>query len=249
MYNVPTHIKTHVDRIIKEYDDMYRQGHKIALQILRGNKLYSGLETTEYYLNAVKNFRRLLSKPEGNLFIGTDSEIQKRIYQQICEFYKPLSPEAICRITREVVCQGQLERAINVARRNSVTSKEAHQISQYITNGRTLNWGDIDETVNRKVFKLVKSEEDFEDLLHRTGKEPITEITQEGSHPYSQIRIAFQVWDIQSLYRKQSRFREFRTFWEAPHVVEEFDLEYTIFNMWNDVTKTGIYYVYIPQFN
>ena len=53
MYNVPTHIKTHVDRIIQEYDDMYRRGHKIALQILRGNKLYSGLETTEYYLKEV----------------------------------------------------------------------------------------------------------------------------------------------------------------------------------------------------
>ena len=30
-------------------------------------------------------------------------------------------------------------------------------------------------------------------------------------------------------------------------VTDDFDLDYIVFNMWNDVATTGIYYVYIPE--
>ncbi len=247
MNQVPLHIKKHVDRIIREYDLLYRQGHKIALQFLRGNRLYSGLETTKYYLDSIKNFRKQLNKPEGDFFTGTDFEVQKRIYEKICEYYKPLSPEAICRITHDVVCQGQLEDAIRAAKKNTATFKDAVQISRFISNGCILNWGECDEKVNRKIFKLIKTEESFESLLNRTGKDSLVEITSDGIMHYNNIRVAFQFLEIPALYRKQARYREYRNFWEAPHSVEDFDLDFTIFNMWNDITETGIYYVYIPQ--
>ena len=249
MTQVPLHIKKHVDRIIREYELLYRQGHKIALQFLRGNRLYSGLETTKYYLDSLKDFRKLLNKPEGDFFTGTDFEIQRRIYETICEYYKHLSPEAICRITHDVVCQGQLEDAIRAAKKNNTTFKDAVQISRFIANGCILNWGECDERVNRKIFKLVKTEESFEDLLTHAEKNPLVEITSEGNMTYTKIRVAFQFLEIPAMYRKKSRYREYRNFWEAPHTVEEFDLDHTIFNMWNDITETGIYYVYIPKVN
>ena len=247
MNQIPLHIKQHVDRIVREYELLYSQGHKIALQFLRGNRIYSGLETTKYYLDSIKDFRILLNKPEGEFFTGTEFEIQKRIYEKICEYYKPLSPEAICRITHDVVCQGQLDEAIRAAKKNLSTFKDAVHISRFIANGCTLNWGDCDERVNRKIFKLVKTEECFENLLNRAEKQPFVEITNDGFIPCTQIRVAFQFLEIPDIYRKKARYRDYRNFWESPHRVEDFDLNYTIFNMWNDVTETGVYYVYIPQ--
>ena len=249
MNQVPIHIKKHVDRIIREYELLYRQGHKIALHFIRGNHLYSGLETTKYYLDTIKDFRKSLNKPEGDFFTGTDFEIQKRIYQRIFEYYKALSSEAICRITHDVVCQGQLEDAIRAAKKNNATFKDAVQISRFISNGCVLNWSERDEKVNRKIFKLIKSEENFENLLNRADSKTLVEITDEGSMTYSQIRVAFQFLEIPAMYRKKSRYRDYRNFWESPHSVEDFDLDYTIFNMWNDITETGIYYVYIPKVN
>lgn len=249
MYKVPAHIKSHVDRIIKEYELLYTQGHKVALQFLRGNRLYSGIETTKYCLDSIKNFKALLNHPTGELFSGTEFEIQKKIYQKIYEFYKPLSPDAICRITHDVICQGQLEDAIKVARKNPTIHEDAVRISKFISNGRTTSWSESDEKVNRKIFKLVKTEELFEALLNRTGKDTTIEITSESNNPCSQIRIAFQYLEIPSIYRKQARYRVYKEFWEAPHSIEDFDLDFAIFNMWNDITETGIYYVYIPQFN
>lgn len=247
MYQVPCHIKLHVDRIIKEYEKLYRQGYKICLQMLRGNRIYSGLETTEYCLNSVKHFRRLLDNPEGELFTGTETDIRKKIYLKICEFYKPLSQEAICRITHSVDCQGQLERALQAAKKDPSTAEDAKKLSCFIANGRVLNWGQCDEHINSKVFKLVKSEDAFEKLLSRTDEDTTVEITQISISPYTKIRVALQTIDIPTMYRKQVRVREFKNFWEGYHAPDEFDIEYTIFNMWNDITETGIYYVYIPK--
>ena len=247
MYNVPCHIKLHVDRIIKEYETMYRQGHKIALQMLRGNRIYSGLETTEYCLKTVKNFRRLLDNPEGELFTGTETDIRKKIYLKICEFYKPLSEEAISRITHQVDCQEQLERALRAAKKNPSTAEDAKNLLWFISNCCVINWGRCDENINSKIFKLVKSEDAFEKLLSRTNEDTTIEITHRSRTDYSKIRIALQTIDIPTMYRKQVRVREFRNFWEGPHADNEFDIEYTIFNMWNDITETGIFYVYIPK--
>lgn len=247
MQTVPCHIKLHVDRIIKEYEKLYHQGYKIALQMIRGNRIYSGLETTEYCLNTVKQFRRQLDNPTGELFSGTDDDVKKKIYFKICEFYQPLSQEAISRITHKVDCQEQLERALRAAKKNPSTAADAKKLSAFIANGRILNWGRCDENINSKIFKLVKSEDAFEKLLSRADEDSTIEITHISITPYTKIRVALQTIDIPTMYRKQVRVREFRNFWEGYHAPDEFDIEYTIFNMWNDIAETGIYYVYIPK--
>lgn len=247
MYNVPSHIKLHVDRIAKEYEKLYQQGHKIALQMIRGNRTYSGIETTAYYLNCVKQFRKLLDNPAGDFFTGTEMEINKRIYFKICEFYHPLSKEAVSRITHKVECQGQLDKALRTAKKYPCTAEDAKKVSQYIANARIATLDSYDDNIYSKIFKLVKSEDAFEKLLSRTDSDTTVEICQINGNPLTAIRVALQTIDIPTMYRKQVRVREFRDFWEGYHAPDEFDIEYTIFNMWNDITETGIYYVYIPN--
>lgn len=247
MYKVPCHIKAHVNRIVREYELLLHQGHKIALQLFRNNRMYSGLETTEYFLKSARHFRNLLDTQGEYLAAATEEEFRRKVYQKICEFYNPLSETAILRITHSTACQEQLERALRAAKKNLSLASDAKFLSWFISNACIQSWCPADESINHKEFKLVKTEEAFEKLLSGQEKYPTIEITQDGNAPYSRFRIALQTIDIEACYRKQSRVREYRNFWDNYHNIEEFDTDYKIFNMWNNITETGIYYVYIPQ--
>ena len=247
MHQVPAHIKQLVDRIITEYERLCRQGHKIALQMYRNNRIYSGTETTKYYLEEVRKFRKLLDKPTGSMFVGDEMDVNKRIYKKICEFYKPLSPTAVKRITCSTSCQGQLEDLLYSAKRNPLLAADLKHLTWFIYNGNTVSWNHIDENVQRKYFKLVRNEEAFGKLFSTASAAPLVEITHTGSFDCSKIRIALQIQDIEAIYRKQSKLREYKNFWSNATNIDEFELEHTVYNLWNDVAETGIYYVYIPK--
>lgn len=246
MHKVPSHIKAHVNRIVREYEILVHKGYKITLHVFKDNRLYSGVETTEYFLKSVKHFRKLLDTQEEYLAIPDEENFRKAIYLKICEFYKPLSQTAIQRITNSSVCQGQLEDALRFAKRDPLYCSEAKFISCFISNACTQHWCDADETIIHKEFKLVRSEEAFEKLISGQGKYPIFEITQSGPFPFTRFRVALQKFSIEDCYRKQARLREYRNFWEGPHNIEEFSTDCEIFNLWNNISETGVYYVYFP---
>ena len=247
MYKVPPHIKAHVSRIVREYEVLVHQGHKIALQFYRDNRIYSGTETTEYVLKTAKHFRKLLDTQDEYLQSQTEEEFRRKVYLKIHEFYKHLSEIAILRITRSSVCQGQLEEALRAAKKSPALYPEAKFISWFISNACTQHWCDADENIICKEFRLVRSEEAFEKLINGTGKFPTVEITHEGQAPCSCFRVALQKLSIEDCYRKQSRMREYRTFWENAHNIDAFSTDYEIFNLWNNVFETGVYYVFFPE--
>lgn len=247
MYTVPPHIKSIANRIVREYEILVHQGHKIALQLFIDDRMYSGVETTEYFLKSARHFRNLLDTQEEYLASRTEDEFRRKVYLKICEFYKPLSESAILRITNSSVCQGQLERAIHVAKKIPSSYSDAKYLSWFISNACTQHWCDADQTISHKEFKLVRSEKDFEKLISSQGKHPAFEITQSGNVPCTRIRIALQMFSIEDCYRKQSKIREYRNFWESAHNVESFPTDCAIFNMWNNIAETGIYHVYFSE--
>ena len=96
-------------------------------------------------------------------------------------------------------------------------------------------------------MKMLFTESAFEKLFSTASAAPLAEITETGSFHVSNIRIAVQIKDIEAIYRKQSKLREYKNFWNSAVKIDEFDLEHTVYNMWNNVAETGIYYVYIPE--
>ena len=247
MYHVPAHIKAHVNRIIREYEILVHQGHKIALQVFKDNHMYSGIETTEYFLKSARHFRKLLDTQKEYLISQTEEEFRKKVYFKICEFYEPLSEVAIKRINHSSQCQGQLEELLRSAKKDPNIYHEAKFISWFISNACIQHWCDEDETIACKEFKLVKSEEAFEKLINTPGRYPTIEITQSGKIPFSHFRIALQKFNIEDCYRKRSKLREYRNFWESSHNIEEFSTDCEIFNIWNNISETGIYYVYFSK--
>ena len=75
MYKTPTHIKEHVNRIIKEYEILLQQNHAIALQLFLDNRIYSGIETTEYFLKSARHFHKLLDSPCEYLAAKTEEDL------------------------------------------------------------------------------------------------------------------------------------------------------------------------------
>ena len=247
MYKVPFHIKAHVNRIVREYELLLQQGHKVALQMFKNNRILYGLETTEYCIKSARHFRYLLDSQDDYLTSETEEEFRRKVYNKIQEFYNPLSKEAIYRIERSCYCQDQLKTALQSAKRKPSLKAEAKLISSFISNACVQNWSKEDEAIVHKEFKLVKTEEAFEKLINGHGKYPTIEITHNGEYDCNYIRIAFQSLDIPTIYKKRSQFKELRNFWNTHFDLDNIDLDFTIFNMWNNIAETGIYHVYIPK--
>ena len=247
MYNVPPHVKSLVNRLVRKYEILVHQGHKMALQLFIDNHMYSGVETTQYFLRSVQYFRTLLGTQTDYLASKTEEEFRRKVYLKICEFCKPLSETAVLRINNSSICQGQLEDAIRLAKKIPTSYSDAKYLSWFISNACTQHWCDADQSIVHKEFKLVKSEKDFEALISSQIKNPAFEITQSGSVPCTQMRIALKKRNIEECYRKQSKIREYRNFWETAHNIETFSTDCAVFNLWNNISETGTYYVYFCE--
>lgn len=243
---VPTNVKNLVKRIRKEYEDAYDGGEEFSLQIMVGDTIYSGRETTKIYLRGVDRFIILLDSQEGDIFCGTDDDVRCKIYLQIQEFYKPLSEVAVKRATREIDRQGQLMTALYRAKKKPDLVEDARAITWFINHAYRLDFGEEDSGVEKKLFKLITKEDEFEKLFEKSDS--IKELFSQKVIPNGKIRVAFQRFSVQDLYKKKMISRKLRTFWESQiDNQENFDTAFAAFNLWNDVAETGIYYIYVPE--
>lgn len=246
MIVVPANVRNLVRRIRTEYEQAYEGGEEFSLQILVGDTIYSGRETTRIYLRGVDKFIISLDSQEEELFCGTDDEVRCNIYLKIQEFYKPLSEIAIKRATREIDMQGQLKTALYRAKKNEDLAADASALKMFINHAYWFDFGDVDSGVEKKFFKLITKESEFQKLFEKPDH--IQEIFSPKFIPNGRIRVAFQRVSVQEQYRKKMLSRKLKTFWESQiDNQENFDTSYAAFNLWNDVAETGIYYIFIPE--
>lgn len=242
---IPEHVKNRVDRIIAEYEKLLKQNRAIFHKISVNGVDYSGVDTTKYYVEHLKAFRKELDEQKGHLFTGTPEEIQASIKRYIEDFYDALSMEAIYEVNRNVFIQKQLMKALRKAKRDPELANEVTMILQVINTAKTSSWGQDDESFDTKYFKLVHSEEAFEQIVEKAKPNYIGwELTPGTIEPFKHIRVAFVEIPFREQYRKKGIYRTYkskskkRTFWYG---------ENKVFDFWNDITRTCTYYVYIPQ--
>lgn len=231
---VPQHIKDMMDRIIKVYEKLYQNYERVYLNIVVGDTVYSGIETTKYYLDDAKNFRKELDNCEGPIFEGKDEEIIRKIFLKVNSYFTPLGCPDTDSVLKSVICQEQLKKALKKAEKREDIAEEANLILKLIENGQRMSWGHFDANIERRIFKLVKTKEEFLKLSN------IEEVTEEGL----KIRVAFKekYWHAQceekSILRKSNyMLKHSKNFSDA----------FECFNFWYDIKRTGIYYVYIPE--
>lgn len=231
---VPQHIKDMMDRIIKVYEKLYQNCESIYLNMTVGDTVYSGIGTTKYCLDDAKKFRKELDSCEGPIFEGEDDEIIRRIFLQVNSYFDPLGCPDTDSIINSVHCQTQLKKALKRAERRDDIATEAKQISEFIENAQRMSWGQFDSNIERRIFKLVKTKEEFLKL------DNIEELTESGWT----IRVAWLEKNWVDQCREKGIFRKFKRLLRNH---EDFTAESEYFKFWYDLKKTGIYYIYIPE--
>lgn len=245
MIIIPEHVKNRVDRIIAEYEKLLKQNRAIFHKISVNGVDYSGVDTTKYYIEHLKTFRRELDEQKSPLFTGTPEEIQAKIKDYIEDFYDALGMDSIYEVNRDVFTQKQLMKALRKAKRDSELVNEVTMLLQVINTAKTSSWGQDDAYFDTKYFKLVHSEEAFEQIVKKAELDYLgCELTPGTIEPFQHIRVAFEEIPFYKQYRKKGIYRTFksksknRDFWDG---------ENKVFDFWNDITRTCTYFVYIPQ--
>lgn len=242
---VPEHVKNRVDRIIAEYEKMLKQKVAIFNQVTANGINYYGVDTTKYYVEHLKEFRKELDEQKSPLFTGTQEEIQQKIYCYIEDFYEALSMNSIYEVNRNIFTQKQLMKALRRAKKNSEFAEEARMLMHVIETAKISSWGQDDESYDTKYFKLVHSEEKFEQIIEN-AKPNLRgwELTPGSFDQFKHIRVAFVEVPFHEQYRKKSIYRAFKSNRKNRNFFNGMN---KVFDFWNNITRTCIYYVYIPQ--
>lgn len=241
---VPDHVKELVDRLVAEYEKAYEAGDVFYTCVTVGDKVYTGRETTKYYLESVMDFRKSLDSEKGPLFEGDAKEVIKNIYNMIIHYYEPISYDAICRVKNVVECQGQLYTALRKAKKDKTLVADAESMLHFIDTAAYSSWGQMDSYVDRRKFVLIKTEEKFESILKSDRAE---ELTPGTIKPFLRIRVAFEEISEQELYKKRNILRKYLAFWHKYGKSEQADEYFKILNLWNGIARTATYYVYVPN--
>ena len=158
----------------------------------------------------------------------------QRIFLKVNSYFVPLGCHDTDSIRKSGICQIQFKKALKRAEKRKDIAEEAKKNSEFIKNRQRMQCEQQDLHIERRIFKLVKTEEEFINLNN------IEELTETGER----IRIAFKekFWTAQSkeksiLRKSQYLLRHSKKF------SEEFDC----FNFEDDLKKTGIYYIYILE--
>lgn len=238
MIFIPEHVKKTVDLIIEEYEKSYRKGECFYSKIESGNNIYVGKETTWYCLEKAKVFREELEIQKSNLFKERDFKVIIQIWSEIQRMYDPLGYEAIARITGNISCQDQLTKALKRARKKE-DSEEAKEILNFIETAHTISWSQEDENIKKRIFKLVKTSDELNQILERDS---VVELTNPGK----KIRIMLEEISLAEQYRSKRIVRSYKNSLKFFYG-EALSSAYKAFNFWNDITEKGVYYIYIPE--
>ena len=244
MIIVPGHVKAMADRIIIEYEAAYRAKYAFYSHINVGGQSLYGIDTTKYFLDSVRGFRKSLDTLDGPLYTGTFEEVIKKIYYRIDSYLEPLSVEAIGRVKNTVTCQRQLTETLRrcVKKKNRFAA-DAVCLLDFIRDAGWSSWGQMDAYVKNRKFKMVDKDK-FEAYLESGRCE---ELTPGTINPYTNIRVAWENLSEEDVYRSKSLARVYNNYWRAYRKNGGEYIDLKIFNFWYDVQDTAVYYVYVEN--
>lgn len=227
MIIIPKHIYEMLDQIIKECDEAYENGIKVASSIS----------------DKVRDFKKYLNEESVNFCEDDEYVIQKNIMNQICKWFKFIGYK---KPGREVICQKQLKiELIKAIMNNEDISNDSVIILDFIGKSKQNSWSKIDEHIKRKIFKLVKTNGKLEEILQKTSDSNDFVTSEEISiGKCKRIRIAFVEESFSKMLKKEHCVNEYKRFCKE-HCLDNESTD--VFRFWHNMPETGIYYVYVPE--
>ena len=249
---IPKHIKKMVERIADEYEHIYevesankRNNEEVYWSIKTDNKTYINSECYLYLAQSAKKFREELDKQETEFFKENDEYVlKKKIVFYIKNYFCDLPAGSCYRVEKEVFCEEQLESALKKKRFKKGVREEAKSILDFIQKRQIMSWGQDDADIDRCFFKYMGTEQEFESLLTQQEYE---ELTPGDFNPFKEIRVAYLEKSEREMYEEKGMLSEYEEFLNEHLCNGNLSSDLEVFDMWNDIKRTGIYYVFIPK--
>ena len=180
---------------------------------------------------------------------GGEGEAKIRLMHSMKKWFEPLSCYEVQQIENDVYVQRGLKSKLKKICFDSKTKAEAKSLLNFIKNARTEACGIEDENYSVKKFRIVESKKEFETILKKFRASEITElITDKGTRvPFTTIRVATVPMDYLEMYKVKGIEEKFEKFNEDSRVCKSYGCKFKVFNLWHDVRRTVIFYVYVPE--
>lgn len=195
-------------------------------------------------LEDFKKFRHSLENGSNDLLFyeeGQADEAKIHLMEEIKKYYSPMPMREVYRMIHSVEIERGLSSRLIQLKELPRTKAEATRLLTFMNTAQFSCWGQVDENIEMKVFKLVASSEQFEKLL----KDPnIEELTQSYNLliPFTTIRVAIKLIDYDTLYIDKGIYEDYidciKRHFSNPNPAIE------MFNFWHGVMSTAIFYIY-----
>ena len=217
---IPTHIKELLERMIEELY-MVRMAQNI------------------------KDFEIALDKQEDELFQKDDEyRIKKEIVFYIKNYLEVLPRESYYNVYREVYCDEKIKKLIRKRKfQDQVIKEEVDKFKEFIKNRKNVSWSQDDAYVDSCIFKFVSTEQDFEEVL---SSQKCEELTPGCKEKFTRIRIAFLEKTERDIYEERGLLDEVKRFYDEHIQNNNIESDLETFDMWHNIKRTGIYYVFVP---
>lgn len=249
MIFIPESIERTLKRIEKAYQGDLEKGRSYYHSISKNGKVYRGTDTVRVQLESFEEFKASLENGTSELLKckdGKEDEAKIRLMYAIGKFYDPLSSKSIMMIKKDVYVQRGLKARIKKFAAKSKKDEGASSLLEFIRDAHWSSWGQGDAEYDVRDFRLVKSEEKFEEILHLEGAEELTR-SRDLIVDFASIRVALVTLDETDIYRRKGIFEDYNKFLKEHLNSNDFNDAMKAFNLWHDVRKTAIYYIYVPE--
>lgn len=250
MIFLPESIERILERIGEAYKRDIKKRKSYYSSISKNGKTYTGTDTVKIQLENFEEFKASLKNGTSQLLVceeGKEDEAKIRLMYAVWEWYEPLWMEDVYRVENDVYIQRGLRKRLERLGTEYETQKEALNLLGFLNNAYGSSWGQGDEHYKIKDFRLVDSEEEFENILNEfNGAEELTN-SKWLIVDYTTIRVALVPMDRMSIYKKKGIFEDYQRFCKEHLGDMNFDNAFKMFNLWHDVRETAIYYIYAPK--
>ena len=219
------------------------QNMATRIQIELEKQIQNDFNTVEskYCLEQIKNIHEQMLNQKGNLFESDDDYINMlAIMTAILKSSTALYYPGLDIVYKEVSIEPELSFALNHA---SIThprmSKELSIVINFLQNPSISSWSQDDEFIDFKVFKLVKTKNEWNGLMKELSG---TDLAPDFKH----LKIGYVEVETTSFFPKGIALKA------KDHLIsklgkEGFDAKRKAFKKWFKIGATGTYYIYVPR--
>ena len=214
-------------------------------------KTYTGTALVKQYRKSFRKFKASLEDGSSKFLkcdLGKEDHAKVQLLYELWRWGDPFSCEDWNRIFGDVFVQRKLRSRLEEHMRGGKVAVEAKSLLKFINNAYGSSWGQQDSDYRVRDFRLVETEEEFEELLHSST---VAEELTRGPYlieSFNYIRVMWIPDDFRTVHKQKGIFEDYNL-WAANINWNEIDFGDAVkaYNMWHGITNRANYFVYIPK--